>query len=323
MRANLFEGYDDNVAADTAVGVQGSRLGLFAGPYSAADAELTLRRAGSRLTFDGAAGTAMRYSPTVVDLSTAAHHASARLAAKVGASRLTLSQSARFAPLQSLDVLGDMSTTTATPFDAALTTQNRLQSQSDADLAFDLSRSTELTLTSGYAWQQLRGSDALNRYDVGVRLRHSLTSHLQIGGGYNRQWNVTGGIASSTVHDLTVSTAYDKPLSQTRHLRLESSVGTSMLDEFGRQQLRAIGSVHVSRDIARTWAVGGGYARQYLYFDWLAQPVFANRVSGDVTGRLSNRLRVRAEGCTPAARRFRPARTRSPCLWPVRPRHSA
>jgi hypothetical protein len=299
LRGSLTQAYDDNAAADTAVGIQGTRLGLFSGPYSAANAELTFRRKGRSSMFSGEAGTAVRYDPGLLDLTTATHQASARLEKDLGATgHLTFSQSGRYAPLLSLGALGAEAygeAPGASAFDAALSTTGQFQARTGADLDFNLGRSTTFAATSGYSWQQVDGSDeSIRRYDAGARVTRSVTRHLDISGGYTHQMNV--GTTDSHVHDALVSVAYDAPLSQTRHLRVEASTGTSMVDQLGRRQLRAIASARVSRDIAQTWSIGGSFARQYVYFDWLAEPVFANRFSADLSGHLSRRLLARFDG---------------------------
>ena len=299
LRGSLTQAYDDNAAADTAIGIPATRLGVFSGPYSAANADLTFRHKGRSSLFSAEAGTSVRYDPGLLDLTTATHQASARLAKNLGATgHLTLSQSARYAPLLALgalgaDAYGDLPGASA--FDAALSTAGQLQSRTGADLDFDLSRATTFAATSGYSWQQIDGvADSIRRYDAGARLTRSVSRHLNISGNYTHQMNV--GATDSHVDDAMVSVAYDTPLSQTRHLRVEASTGTSMLSQLGRRQLRATASARVTRDIAQTWSIGGAFSRQYVYFDWLAQPVFANRVSAELRGHLNRRLLARFEG---------------------------
>jgi hypothetical protein len=295
LRGSITQAYDDNTAADTAIGITGTRLGLFSGLYSAADGELTFRHKGRSSFFSGEAGTAVRYEPGVLDLTTATHQASVRLVQSLGESgRLTLSQSAGYAPLLTLASLGGGATASpgASAFDAAVSTVGQLHSRTDADFGIDLTRRTTLAVTSGYSWQQLAGGfESVRRYDVGGRMTRSVTPRLSVTGGYDYQMNTGGAI--SQVHDALLSVVYDRPVSQTKHLRVAASTGTSLLDDLGRRQLRAIASAHVSRDIARTWQVGASFARQYSYFDWLAEPVFANRFGADLSGRLTGHLLAR------------------------------
>jgi hypothetical protein len=299
LRGSLTQAYDDNAAADTPIGITATRLGLFSGMYSAANAELTFRRKGRSSMFSGDAGTAVRYDPALLDLTTATYQASARLQKDLGATgHLTLSQSARYAPLLTLDALGADTAgggPGASAFDAALSTVGQLQARSGADFDFNLTRNTTFTATSQYSSQQLaNAADSIRRYEAGARVTHSLTRHLDMSSGYTHQTNV--GATDSHVHDALLSIAYDAPLSETRHVRFEASIGASMLDQLGRRLVRSTTSARVSRDIGQTWSIGGAFSRQYVYFDWLAEPLFANRFSADLRGHLTRRLLARFEG---------------------------
>lgn len=298
FRASVMEAYDDNLIADTTVGTPSTGVGLFTGAYSAADAELTFRHKAGRVSFDGQAGSAIRYYPVGLDLTTATHQASGRLQTTLGpSSRLTVSQAVRYAPQQALSVLGPDAAIepAASAFDVALTSVGRLQANTGVDLDLDLTRETSATVSSGFSHQQLIAGQSLRRYDAGGRLAHNVTRKVKLAGAYSHQVNVSATATGSRVHDATVTASYEKPLSQTRHMQFEAGAGTSVLDQQGRLQYRATGHARLRRDVTRTWSAGGSFARQYVYFDWLALPVFANRFSADVSGHMGRRVETKLE----------------------------
>ena len=297
LRVTLLQGYDDNAAADIAGGVRTGGVG-FGGPNSTADANLRLHRDGRAWTVDANADSDIRYYPGIAGLTTSANQATLRLDRAVGSrARFGIVETARYAPLETLSLFGADSSgapqSAASALDAQVTSIERMQSLTRADFEFPLGRRTTASLNSSYGWQQVNGPLAVRRYGVGGRVSRDVKRHASLSWTYDDLTSDGGDInRNARVLNAAMTFSYDKPLSAVRHLMLQISGGDSVLTQSSGREQQATVRARVARDLAHDWTVAGEFGRQFLYFDWIPTPVFANRASADATARIGRRTSV-------------------------------
>ena len=110
------------------------------------------------------------------------------------------------------------------------------------------------------------------------------------------------GEGETTEHGVNFATSYTKPLSATRRLDLDVSIGVSVADVpvlilgsdslVPERQFLGNGQVNFGYDFGRSWHVAANYRRGIEYIIDLPQPVFADSLGASVVGMLNRRVDV-------------------------------
>jgi hypothetical protein len=145
-------------------------------------------------------------------------------------------------------------------------------------------------------------SDLLN-YSAGGAFTYSLNKGMTVRMGYTYRDGQYTELVRSKEHDIDLGVNYTRPISQTRKLNLNITVGPRVMDQSSDttglvplQTFGVVADVGVSRQIGRTWTAQGGYHRGLAFIEGLPGPAYTDSVAGSTRGFLSRRVDLSIAG---------------------------
>jgi hypothetical protein len=301
-------GYNTTESSDPGLSAAGNGFGHVAGNL---DYSLVRTRVGLRA---GASSSAHYYSDA--QQAWPARHvvgvaANAALPL-TGRTTLSLSQSLNYQPMEIVSLFPALAAPglgvgSTLPIDPDLTTRSEgfVTADSNADLTYQLSRRSAVSLEAGYG----RRGRFFDRVDLttlqgGARFSHELSRGLRMRLGYGYTRGDFGDVADSSAqfdnHQIDVGVDYDRSLSLTRRTALSFSTGSVVLSDRNQYRFHFNGRAALRHDMGRTWRTSLAYHRGAEFVGTLRAPVLADSVSAGLNGFLGRQ--VRAHGTVGASR---------------------
>jgi hypothetical protein len=145
-------------------------------------------------------------------------------------------------------------------------------------------------------------SDLLN-YSAGGAFTYTLNKGMTLRTGYTYRDGQYTRLIRSKEHDFDLGMNYTRPISKTRKLNLNATVGPRVMnqsdDATGVAPLQTFGvvaDVGISRQLGRTWTAQGGYHRGLAFIEGLPGPAYTDSVAGSARGFLSRRVDLSFSG---------------------------
>lgn len=184
-----------------------------------------------------------------------------------------------------------------------------LATMSTANLTQHLTPRAAFVLTGSYGRTDMINnfvgsgySDLLN-YSAGGAFTYSLNKGMTVRTGYTYRDGQYTNLIRSKEHDIDLGVNYTRPISQTRKLNLNVSVGPRIMDQSSDatglaplQTFGVVADVGVSRQIGRTWTAEGGYHRGLAFIEGLPGPAYTDSAAASTRGFISRRVDLSIAG---------------------------
>ena len=305
---SLTEAYDSDVPVELRQAFDQTRLSD--GFSTIVSANMDYAKTSERTQVGASAGSAWRYYDDLGETRSAGYSAGIGVSHRAG-SRTTLlvNQSAAYLPtyLYGLFPTGFALEPGSVPPTAQDFSANEFRSYSyatSAALRQELTGRSRLSVSGEFQyvdrldenpqWRDVDSHALQGEYAYSVSRNTALTVRY----GYRSGQFGYDGIGTTTEHSANIGVTYTRPLSATRRAVLTLGVGPSRSEvpQFAvgapvvRRQYQVASEVGVAYDFGRSWRARANYRRGLEYVVDLPEPVFADSVSGGVTGLLSRRV---------------------------------
>ena len=294
--ASLGGGYDDNVLADAAGGVdpraaRGGATGLFSGG-------LTYRVDRGRVGLGASLSTSGRYYPQLSEPFVSAHQGSVDAVVQLArGTNVRAGHTVNYQPFTLIAVFAPIAEPLAGEGvlpepDLAAGRDDYLSSATTMAVDQRLSSRASIGVTLGYRRSEslASGGDFASRH-AGSTFRYSVSRGFGVRLGYG----YTGGLYRSSDrrvedHSVDAGIDYAKALSITRRTTLSFGTGTAAVRSETHIAYRLTGNARLNHDIGRTWSASLAYSRGFEFTDTLQEPVFADAIAASVGGLINRRL---------------------------------
>lgn len=305
----VFGAYDDNVLAGDAqhTAISSSQVQGF---YSGAGAGLQFAQNGTNRSFALDAGFGGRYYPEFNRFSPV-YHESAVYSTQVGRRNdLNVAQQFYYTPNYRFSLFPG-STSGDAPDEGI-----------DSDTAFDLYQRTayrhlgEVVFSRHLSQASSISADYAIRYvdftgdsfydflyqQVGATYSHQLTRNatLVLGYHYRHADHTNVEVPSPDVHNIDAGVNYSRNLSLTRRTMFGFTTGSTIvsshtfdngaLSDNSQLHLRLVGSVHLDRELGRTWSARVAYNRGLNFREGFNEPFYTDSAVASIGGWLSRRV---------------------------------
>jgi hypothetical protein len=303
----LFGSYDDNLL----LGSQGSesRVPTLAtlpraqlrGASTGYDTTLFLRLPSEQPTFRASVSSAGRYFPEFGEFVAGRQMADATSSVSAELRRdtsLRFTGSGRYSmnapPFATAAGISDSDIDLPDAIDSVrLRRTNDLRGLVELEHEWSPRKSAELL--AGIHSAQIDGGDRHAIYDLGGRLGITVSQYGAFRASYIRQ-DIDRDSANYVVHHLNIGGDYQRPLSDTRRAYVAFSGGSAAVESRDRLRLRAIGDADFWYEFKQSWVGALRYRRGVTFIDEVADPLFSDGVSAELTGLLSPRLDFTSSG---------------------------
>ena len=266
-----------------------------------------------RLELNASAGGTVRHyteSDGVVGISQSGAFG---LAANLGATRVTLTQSVDYSPAYFLGLFPAFGPAIAASLpavaDFSVTDSKALSYATTASVTQDLTRTASVEFFSGLQRTEFASETGYGEpqsYSVGARFRQGVTRYSKLRLGYtyrDGQLGPIGSTASTTVHDLDTGIDYARPLSLSRRTQLDFNVGSSIVsrpdDATESQQdlqYQIVGGATLNHQIGRTWRAQLAFNRGVGFVGGFPDLLFTDAVRVSLAGFVNRRVDVSLSG---------------------------
>lgn len=296
---SLFEDYRTDVLAgagptlDPGAAVKGHASG--------AEAQLTMKHDGRRVSFGAATSTTVRYYPALKDLATASGDASVDVSVRLGRrSYARIGQMASYSPFYQLEM---PTVAPGVQLDGIVSDGAYAISRLDT---YRVATAVGLThpigartaVSADYSVQRVTSSQhGLIAQRVGGRLSRQIGRNLSAHAGYGYRVGRTRVMdlaPTSQTHDLDIGVDYARALSFSRRTTLSFSSGSSIVSLGDQRTFGVLGLASLTHQIGRTWTTSAQYRRGLDYIDGFSRPLFSDSISGYIDGMLGRRAEVAA-----------------------------
>ena len=138
-----------------------------------------------------------------------------------------------------------------------------------------------------------------------VRWNQSQRAFASIDRRLSRRTTVTGGYAyratdyttndslsSSSSHDLDMRFTYTREAPQGKSTSLRAGLGSSFVDEFGRQYHGWRWLVGFDHAVSTRWILGANYGRDLRYLGYVQQPIWSDEAAVTAAGFVNSRVKL-------------------------------
>jgi hypothetical protein len=175
---------------------------------------------------------------------------------------------------------------------------------SDLRTSVDFSQSITHNLSGslGYTYYAVDYPDQQSNYAAQTilgRLTYQINKSLSVHGGYGRtSTNYADDSLDGRYAGRTIDAGVDfaKALSLTRRTSLEFATGLSGINNYGDTRYFFTGSVTLGHELGRSWTMTAGARRSADFYQTFGDPVISSSVNAGVSGLLSRRVQVGAQG---------------------------
>ena len=300
LSISAFGGYDTDV---TGAGANPTREP--SAPYGGAMASLNYQVRSKKIGFSARGVTDSRYYNTLQPISATAYSGGAAFGVDV-TSRLNVGVNANagYSPrflFSVLPVAGDPGTDVAPPpLDYGLSAQRTTNYAAGAHATLRLSPRSSLNVTtSDGAYKFLDENYELRTRSYSGGYSYSVTKYAALRAGYREQ--VADYPAFGTAQrrrysqrSFDAGVDYSRPLSISRRTTFSFSSGSSAIDDGLETFFTITGNASLRHQIARTWEAHVVYSRGLGIVGGFAEPFFADAVTANLQGRVTNRLMLMA-----------------------------
>jgi hypothetical protein len=298
LSGTLFGSYDDNLL----LGSQGSDTRVptrppmqLRGASTGYDTSIFLRLPTEQPTFRASVSSAGRYFPEFEEFVPGRQTAEAMssVATELGRSTtLNFTGSGRYtmhaSPFATVASLSDADIDFPDAGDGVrLRRTNDLRGLVGLEREWGTRKSVELL--AGIHSAQIDHSERHEIYDLGARLGITVSQYGAFRAGYTRQ-DIDRSTGRYVIHHLNLGGDYARPLSASRRAFIAFSAGSAAVESRDRLHLRAIGDADFWYEFKQSWVGALRYRRGVSFIDEIADPMFSDGVSAELTGLLSPRL---------------------------------
>lgn len=146
------------------------------------------------------------------------------------------------------------------------------------------------------------GDGSFRRWDAAGRYTYQWTRYLNVYAGYgiaeNSLFQDQGSAVgrSPRLHSIDSGVGYGRPLSFSRRTRISGQIGSSSIQQRGRQgqEWLATGNAQLTHEFGRTWQTQLIYVRDTRFVPAFIDPVVSGGVTASVGGNLSRRATLLA-----------------------------
>jgi hypothetical protein len=306
----LFQAYEDYIlpGEGRADEERQPNYGRVGGLYSGLGAGLQYVHMGDRGSIRSWANSAVRFYPSLHDLTAVYHQAGARLSRPLGRRvGLYVSPFAAYSPryamhssmrpyrdsvLDQEPLVREPLTTVAPDLDFAVA---RLQSvKYGATVGARVHMSPASNLNFNYGYRKTDFDDQLVDQEVqvaGVHFAHRFSRNGSLKLGYLRQEGNRNRVTfeRQVIETIDIGMDYRKPLGRTRRTFVRFGSGSVVgEDQYGGKRMQLTGHASLAHQIGRTWLAILDYRRDVRYIDGFESPISADFATATLQG-LTNR----------------------------------
>ena len=305
VNASFGGGYDSNILASEALGLDFDSPDPEGGTFGLASAGVAYSITRERVSFSAAGNGSVYHYPKLEDSWVRRTGVSANVSWSV-TQRTTLraSQTVAFDPFYSLL---PFAVSGAPPVEAdILETAQALRLDPRRTYGTTLGANHELTqrvsiFADGSFYKATSEShdyDSTGR-QLGGGVRWALTRHLSLRAGY-RTTEVTfgdeesGGETSSSARSIDAGVDYNRSVSLSRRTTLGFGSGFAGINDGEDTSYSLVGHVTLSHEIGRDWSTSVGYSRDVRFVELLQEAVFSDNLNASLGGLLTRGLAAEA-----------------------------
>ena len=192
-----------------------------------------------------------------------------------------------------------------TSFDNSLIQEPAMNTQSAADLSYDLSMKSSFSLSYGFQYHHFFNDDGFpdtGVHSAGAHYTHRLTKNLgyHLGYGYDHPVEF-GGPPLRGIHNIDAGLDYSRALSLTRTTKVGFGVGTTVATasqvqdgqtSFSSPRLYGVGHVTLTQELGQSWNFNAFYNRGINYDPGFTQPTLSDTTGAALSGLISRHLDV-------------------------------
>jgi hypothetical protein len=258
--------------------------------------------------FAGSASTYVRHIPGGLDASTAATYRANGLADFRLPSRgsLKISQTAAYSPpylYQLFPTAAPLPLGDSVPVSAGYLMPS-IAYRTGADLTFGSVRSTQLTATADYGYDDFddrpNAPHDLATYGVGARISQAFSRQGEVFAGYQRRKGDYESTTPANEHRVTLGVTYSAALSATRRLNFRLQVSPSVIENSagpepgGNRVYPVQGEASVEYPFRLKWRAQASYRRSVEYVPGVSQPLLSSGTRLTLTGTVGRRIELSA-----------------------------
>jgi hypothetical protein len=302
----VLGGYDDNLASaennrgfDTQTQMGGS--------YNALTTNMAFSKKFSHGEFRLSEGSTLRYYPTLNDIVSAQHTATAGGVLQFAHTAVTMSQTFGYVPFfgfVSVPRLFDAGVAELPPAISDQVTVKRVERffSSSVGVTQKIGGRTSLSLSASLRNNDfVHESTAQSNEDVGGRLSRNLTRDLSLVLGYTYQQSTfrqpTAASPIARLHNVDMGVDYNHALGRTRRTTIGFTTGSAAVQGVSQAtEYRLTGNARLNREIGRTWHFTAAYYRGAGFVDGLQQPFFSDSMAVNLGGTVNRRVQLSFDG---------------------------
>ena len=306
MSVSALGAYDDNLVATLQNGSIDPQTQT-SGPYNALDTRVMFTTHSRRLMFGASESSALRYYPTLSDITGIQHAASVGLNGTFGKTEVTVNQTFGYSPFYSFSTIpivfdAQLGGPPPSVADSIVTERDTRTIGSSANLTQKIGGRTTLQFNASRedTSSQSEGT-GLKVENIGGRLTRDLTRDLGLVLGYGvRQahYRLSPSVTESdSFHNIEVGVDYHHALSLTRRTRVSFSTGSTLVKGAqGGSEYRLIGDARLTKEVGRTWQGVAAFHRGVGLVEGFHDPFFSDSFICSLGGAINSRVDISMMG---------------------------
>ncbi len=313
VTVDVAEAYDSNLNAE--LGSITPSVYQLSGAYTLFAPQARFSANGDRVQFAATGGSSARYFNQGGEFVVSGYNAGLGLTAELTRSTtVSISEGVNYAPSYLYGLFQQLATPSVggvvpSASNYGVDGVQSLATTSTASLTHHMTPRAAFSLSGSYGRTDMvsnyvgSGYSNLLNYSAGGAFTYSLNKGMTVRMGYTYRDGQYTNLIRSKEHDIDLGVNYTHPISQTRKLNLNVTVGPRVMDQSADttglvplQTFGIVADVGVSRQIGRTWSAQGGYHRGLAFIEGLPGPAYTDSVAGSARGFLSRRVDLSFSG---------------------------